>query len=395
MTTSPRPERSDVTEALPVPRTEAPPAADELRETTPEVSDSSGSGSAGSAIAQSKGRGSIGSYLARYSLVILFVASFILYATWGDQAEIFRSTANLQNVAGSQAILAILTLGLLIPMVSGNLDLSIGSTAGLSSIAAAGLFSETGAPLLVGVLFGIAMGLVIGLINGLLVTYFGIDSFIVTLGTAAIILGAVNWYSKGVSILNGIPQDLVSFGSKKVFGIPGLVLVLIVVAFAVWYLLEQTPFGRNLHAIGSNKAASRLVGIKVERSIQMSFVLSGGLAGLGGVLLLAYTGSANPQVGSGFTLAAIAAAFLGAASFKLGKLNVLGSLVAIYFLAININGLSLSGVANWISDVFTGLALILAIIFTGVLARKSNKGGGKTRKKPAVAAAKSHAESVT
>ena len=298
-------------------------------------------------------------------------------------------------MAGSQAILAVLTLGLLIPMVSGNLDLSIGSTAGLSSIAAAGLFSETGAPLLVGVLFGISIGLLVGLLNGLLVTYFQIDSFIVTLGTAAIILGAVNWYSKGVSILQGIPQELVAFGGGKLFGIPKLVYVLVLVALATWYLLEQTPFGRNLHAIGSNKAASRLVGIRVERSIQLSFVLSGGIAGLGGVLLLAYSGSANPQVGQGFTLSAIAAAFLGAASFKLGKLNVLGSLVAIYFLAININGLSLAGVANWISEVFTGLALILAIIFTGVLARKSNKGGGKTRKKPAVAAAKSHAESVT
>ncbi len=385
MTTSPRSERSDVTEALPVPRTEAPPAASALRDDAPTGTSSGGS--------RKKPRPGIGSILSRYSLVILLVASFIIYATWDKTGDVFTSTANLQNVAGSQAILAILTLGLIIPMVSGNLDLSIGSTAGLSSIAAAGLYSETGAPLLVGVAFGIVMGLIVGVINGLLVTYFGIDSFIVTLGTSAIILGAVDWYSKGTSILSGIPQELVSFGSTKLLGVPKLVYVLVLVALFVWYLLEQTPYGRNLHAIGSNKAASRLVGIRVERSIQVSFILSGGLAGLAGVLLVANAGAGNPQVGAGFTLPAIAAAFLGAASFKLGKLNVLGSLVAIYFLAININGLTLSGVANWISNVFTGLALILAIIFTGFLAR--SKSG---KRKPKVAAASdsgAHAKAVT
>jgi ribose transport system permease protein len=374
MTTSPRPERSDVTEALPVPRTEAPPAAETLREQSKTGSGRRGGGGGAPSARPSKG---VGAYMAQYSLVILLVASFLLYTFWGKTGDIFFSTANLSNVAGSQAIPAILTLGLLIPMVSGNLDLSIGSTAGLSAIATAGLYSETGAPLFVGVLFGIAMGLLVGLVNGLLVTYFQIDSFIITLGTAAIILGAVNWYSKGVSILQGIPQDLVGFGSGKFLGVPKLVYVLVVVAFLVWYLLEQTPYGRNLHAIGSNKAASRLVGIRVERDIQMSFVLSGGLSGLGGVLLVANAGSANPQIGQQFTLPAIAAAFLGAACFKLGKLNVLGSLVAIYFLQININGLSLAGVANWISEVFTGLSLILAIIFTGVLSRRALKTSAK------------------
>lgn len=307
--------------------------------------------------------------LQRYSLVALLLASVVAYGTWSKTSEVFLQGAVFQNITSSQSVLAVLTLGLLIPMISGNLDLSIGSTAGLASIGTAGLYAEAGAPLFVGVLFGIAIGAVVGLVNGLVVTRFGIDSFIVTLGTASLILGIVNWYSGGTSIIQGIPQSVITFGGGKALGIPNLVYVLVVVSLVVYYLLEQTPYGRNLHAIGSNKAASRLVGIRVERDTCLAFVLSGTFAGLAGVMVLAQQGAGNPQVGQSFTLTAIAAAFLGAASFKLGKLNVPGSLVAIFFLAVNITGLQFAGVEGWITDVFTGLSLVLAVAFAGVLSR--------------------------
>lgn len=352
---TPSPERTSVTDAVPAPRTEAaPPRA---------------VATAPAARTRRRPGAFVLGLLRQYSLLFLLLASIAFYSTWSDTSEVFNQTGVFQNIAGSQSVLAVLTLGLLIPMISGNLDLSIGSTAGLASIAAAGLYAEQGAPLVVGLLFGIGVGSVVGLVNGLVVTRFGIDSFIVTLGTASLILGVVNWYSGGTSIIQGIPQEVIDFGGGRALGVPKLFYVLIVVAFAVWYLLEQTPYGRNLHAIGSNKAASRLVGIRVERDTCLAFVLSGTFAGLAGVMVLAQQGAGNPQVGQSFTLTAIAAAFLGAASFKLGKLNVLGSLVAIFFLAVNITGLQFAGVANWISDVFTGLALVLAVAFAGVLSR--------------------------
>lgn len=266
-------------------------------------------------------------------------------------------------------MLAVLTLGLLIPMVSGNLDLSVGSTAGMASIFSAAAFAHGQVPLPVGILIGVAVGAVVGLVNGVIVTRFQIDPFIVTLGTASVILGIVDWYTKGLAIVQGIPQSLVTFGGSNRFGIPSTMYVLALVGFVVWYLLEQTPFGRNLHAIGSNKAAARLVGIRVERDTCTAFILSGSFAGLAGVLLLARSGAGNPTVGQSFTLTAIAAAFLGAASFKLGRLNVLGTLVAIFFLAVNITGLTFAGVSNWISEVFTGLSLVLAVAFATVLSR--------------------------
>ena len=370
---TPSPERSAVTDAVPAPRAEAPPVA------------------ASAPAAPAKARRSPASYafgwLRQYSLLALLLASIVFYSTWSDTSGVFNQTGVFQNIAASQSVLAVLTLGLLIPMISGNLDLSIGSTAGLASIAAAGLYADQGAPLVVGLVFGIGVGAVVGLVNGLVVTRFGIDSFIVTLGTASLILGVVNWYSGGTSIIQGIPQSIIDFGGGRALGIPKLFYVMVVAAALVWYLLEQTPYGRNLHAIGSNKAASRLVGIRVERDTCLAFVLSGTFAGVAGVMVLAQQGAGNPQVGQSYTLTAIAAAFLGAASFKLGKLNVLGSLVAIFFLAVNITGLQFAGVANWISDVFTGLSLVLAVAFAGILSRPR-------KHKPAAAPAPAEAPSA-
>jgi ribose transport system permease protein len=125
-----------------------------------------------------------------------------------------------------------------------------------------------------------------------------------------------------------------------------------------------------LHAIGSNRAAAALVGIRVERTITSAFALTGAFAGVAGVLLLAHTGSGNPTIGPTFTLAALASAFLGAVSFKVGRLNVPGTLVAIFFLGVNITGLTYAGVQNWITEVFTGMTLILAVALAAVLSKE-------------------------
>lgn len=384
---TPSTDRTAGTETLAAPRTASAPAPD-----TGSVAVTGPSPSTAPPRARRGPLAVFGTLMQRYSLLALLIASVVFYGTWGRTSDVFDQAANFQNIAGSQSVLAVLTLGLVITMISGNLDLSVGSTAGMASVAAAGAYANHSAPLVVGVLIGIGAGALVGLVNGIVVTRFGIDSFIVTLGTASLILGGVNWYSKGSSIIQGVPQSVITFGGGLTFGIPNLVYVLAAVALVVYYLLEQTPYGRNLHAIGSNKAASRLVGIRVERDTCIAFILSGAFAGLAGVLLLARSGAGNPGVGQGFTLFAIAAAFLGAASFKLGKLNVPGTLVAIFFLAVNITGLQFAGVANWISDVFTGLSLILAVAFAGLLSRprkapRSKTGPGTTEGNPAATTA--------
>ena len=136
-------------------------------------------------------------------------------------------------------------------------------------------------------------------------------------------------------------------------------------------MLEHTPFGRYLHSIGSNRDAARLVGLPVERYVLLAFVLSGALAGLAGVLLVARNGGASPQLGTVVdTLQALAAAYLGATAIKPGRFNVVGTMMAIFFLAFTVTGLSLAGVANWINDVFNGAALFVAVLISTIIGRK-------------------------
>ena len=323
----------------------------------------------------------VGRFVRNYSLPILLVISILIYSLWGgDVSRTFNTSASWQNILSSQSVTGVLTLGILLTLVSGNFDLSIGNICGLSSVMTAAAYSHWHLPLVVGILIGVAIGGAVGGMNGFLSTTLHVDPFIITLGTASIILGFIDWYTQGQAIINGIPSSLINFGRERMLGIPDIAWVLAVVALLIYYLLEHTPYGRSLHAIGSNRAAAKLVGIQVERTITSAFALTGAFAGVAGVLLLANTGSGNPTIGPTFTLAALASAFLGAVSFKVGRLNVAGTLVAIFFLGINITGLTYAGVANWINEVFTGLTLILAVALAAVLnkERKAKRATGPT-----------------
>jgi ribose transport system permease protein len=323
-----------------------------------------------SAWRQSPGRVA-GHVIRTYSLPILLIISVLIYGLWGGGVSTaFNSAASWRNIASGQAVTGVLTLGILLTLTSGNFDLSIGNICGLSSIMTAAAYSRWHLPLVLGLLVGVAIGAAVGGMNGFLSTTLRVDPFIITLGTASIILGFVDWYTKGQSIVNDIPQPLLDFGRTNFLGIPEVAWVLGVVALLIYYVLEHTPYGRALHAIGSNRAAAKLVGIRVERTITSAFALTGAFAGVAGILLVAYSGSANPTIGPTFTLTALASAFLGAVSFKVGRLNVPGTIVAIFFLSINITGLTYAGVQNWITEVFTGLTLILAVALAAILSKE-------------------------
>ena len=194
------------------------------------------------------------------------------------------------------------------------------------------------------------------------------NSLIVTLGVSAVLPGIVTGTRAASRSSPASRPTLIDLGSGDWFGIPRTVYYLAVVAAFVYYLLEHTPFGRYLQSIGSNRDAARLVGLPVERLVLLSFVLSGTLAGLAGVLLVARNGGASPQVGTvADTLQALAAAYLGATAIKPGRFNVVGTLVAIFFLAFTVTGLSLAGVANWINDVFNGAALFVAVLISTII----------------------------
>jgi len=307
----------------------------------------------------------------RYALVILFGITLIFFSVWSKTASTFTTKANIQNVLGNQAVIGILAMAIIIPLACGEFDFSVGSVAGLSQVLCAGFMARLGAPLPVAVLAAIAIGALIGLSNGNTVARIGVNSLIVTLGVSTVLGGVVLWYTKGLTQSNGISQTLINAGSGNWLGIPRTLYYLLVVAAVIYYVLEQTPFGRYLYSIGSNREAARLVGLRVERLVLIAFVLSGSLAGLAGVLLVARNGTSSPQLGTiSDSLQALSAAYLGATAIKPGRFNVIGTLVAIFFLAFTVTGLSLAGVASWINDVFNGAALFVAVLISTIIGRK-------------------------
>jgi ribose transport system permease protein len=310
-------------------------------------------------------------WVERYSLLVLLVLTIAFFGFfWSQTASTFMQLANFQNIVRSQTVLAVLALGAIVPLVCGQFDLSIGNVAGMASVFTAAAFARWHVGLPAGILVGLGLGALAGVVNGAVVTRLGVSSFIATLGSAAVITGIVNWYTQGISIIQGIPAQLTAFGGGNWLGIPSPFYVVVLASLLVYYLLEHTPYGRNLHAVGSNPEAARLVGLGIPRLVFLSFVVSGAAAGLGGVLLVADSGAGNPSVGSVFTLTALTAAFLGATSVKPGRFNVVGTLLAIFFLAAAITGLTFAGVRDYINDLFTGFALVLAVGVSVLLRRR-------------------------
>jgi len=310
-------------------------------------------------------------YTEKYALPVLFVLTFIFFSTWSKTSSTFPTAANIKNVLGNTAIDGILALAIMIPLVSGEFDFSVGSLAGLTQVLCAGFMAKNGWPIWAAVGAAIAIGALVGLSNGNTVARVGVNSLIVTLGVGSVLLGIVQWYTSGLSISTGIPDSFVKLGAGEWFGLPKTIYYLIGVAIILYYVLEHTPFGRYLQSVGSNREAARLVGLPVERLVLLTFVISGGLAGVAGVLLVAHNGTASPQVGTVVTtLSALAAAYLGATAIKPGRFNVIGTLIAVFFLAFTVTGLSLAGVANWINSVFSGAALFVAVLISTVIGRK-------------------------
>jgi ribose transport system permease protein len=306
----------------------------------------------------------------QYALAVLLVAVVAFFSLWPKTASIYIQPDNIRNIVGSQTVLAIIALGSIVPLVCGQFDLSVGSVAGLSSVLAASAYAKYHQSLIVGILVGILVGAVIGVVNGFVVTTFGVNALITTLGTSSVVIGIENWYTGGTSIVQGIPTALTDFGSGAWLGIPRLFYLLVLVAVLVWYLLEHTPFGRYLHAVGINAEAAQLVGIRIPSLVRRSFIVSGSFAGVAGVVLLGQSGAGNPGIGANFTLTALAAAFLGATSVRPGRFNVIGTLLAIYFLATAITGLTFAGVQSFINDLFTGAALVFAVALSAMLRRR-------------------------
>jgi ribose transport system permease protein len=320
---------------------------------------------------------------ARISGIYVWGALILLFALWVP--DTFLTGTTFKNIAAGEAVTALVTLGLLFPLAAGTFDLSIGFTIGLSGIVAAKLL-EGGSSPVVAVIAALAVALGVGLLNGVIVVGIGVDSFIATLGTGSVIQAVTLAISNNEQIV-GLPQSFGTIGNNEILGLPLPVYYVIVLALVAWWALEHTPFGRYLYAIGSGHEAARLAGIKTNRFRFATLIISALAAGIAGVVVTARLGSGSPDIGPEYLLPAFAAAFLGATQLKPGRINVWGALIAVYLLATGVTGLQLAGAAFWITYLFNGLALIIAISLGVVQGRLFISRQRRRRRQAATAAA--------
>ena len=312
--------------------------------------------------------------LENYALVILTVLVSVFFVVNPASSVAFPTVANINVILGSQAVVSLIAIAALFPMVAGSFDFSLGAVAALTQVLCAGLMSFNHLPLWSAILISIVVAGIVGVLNGYLITQLQMPPFVTTLGVSIFIAGVITWYTSGQTIIQGIDPAITDFGSARLFELPAVVYVVIVVALAAWYFFTHTPYGRSLYAIGANASSARLVGIRVERNLWWTFIVSALIAGLAGVIQLARMGSATAGDGGALLFSALAAVFLGATAITPGFFNVWGTIVGAIFVSVSVSGLTLSGASGWASPVFNGVALLAAVALSTYLGRRKRRG---------------------
>ncbi|WP_442582503.1 ABC transporter permease [Mesorhizobium sp. ASY16-5R] len=312
-----------------------------------------------------------GYQLERFGLVIVWLAVIALFGAM--RPESFLTWSNFSSIFGSEAVLVIVTLGLIIPLTAGDFDLSIAQTLTFTSMLTAILSARMGVPIGLIIPIALAAGAVVGLINGAITLYFRVHSLIVTLGVGTFLHGVTLWISDSQTI-SGVARVLMQYVIiQRLFGIPLSFYYAIVLAALVWYVLSYTAFGQQLLFTGRGREVGRLTGVAVGRVRMTAFMASGMMGAIAGILYTGTTGSANPTSGTTLLLPAFAAAFLGATCIKPGRFNAWGSVIAVYFLVTGINGLSVLGFRTFVHDLFYGGALVVAVMVSQLVSGRKER----------------------
>lgn len=295
------------------------------------------------------------SLLINGSFVLAFVVLLVVAATTTDS---FMTDDNITNLMKQSVTTGLLALGMLMVILTGGIDLSVGSVVALAGIMAAGLSADLPIPLAMAI--GVAAGVACGFVNGMLVARFRLAPFVVTLAALTTIRGLAYVYSETPVT----PTDIgfLWIGTESIGPIPVATLIVVVVFALAWVFLTRTGAGRAIVAIGGNREAVRLAGVNVPRHILVTYMISGFLAGLAGVILASRVGIAQPSVGVAFELNAIAACVIGGASLAGGRGSVVGTLGGVVLLALIDNLLTLYDVQSYWQQVLKGLIIVAVVL---------------------------------
>lgn len=293
----------------------------------------------------------------------VLLALILICIALGCSTKYFFTTNNIiYTVALYFSWICIAGFGEGLVLIGGGLDLSVGSTMGLSGTLAA-LALSSGAPLWLSLCAGLAVGAVVGLTNGLVVTRLGLSPFIATLGSLSVVRGLTYGVVRGNSVAlpdTDAASEFGYLGNGTIFLVPIPVLIMLVIGIALLVVLNGTAFGRRVYAVGGNENAARLLGLDVNRVKLILYVLAGTLSALGGLLLTARAGTALPDAATGYELEVIAAVVIGGTSLSGGSGTIPGILIGAALLGVIDNGIVLLGIDGYWQQTITGLVIVLA-----------------------------------
>ncbi len=294
--------------------------------------------------------------LKTYGMIIAFV---VVCAVLAVLSPVFLTMNNVLNVIRQSSIIGIMAVGVTFVILSGGIDLSVGSVMAVSGMIAAGSL-DSGAGVGAAILIALAVGVAAGLINGLLVTVAGITPFVVTLGMMSIARGATLLYSQGYPI-SGFTDAFRFIGGGYILGIPFPVIMLLGIVAIAWAVLTQTRLGRYTYAIGGNEETVKLSGINSSFFKTMVYVISGATAGISALILTSRLNSAGPTAGLTYELTVIASVVIGGTSLSGGRGTVWGSLIGALLIAVINNGMNLLGISPYFQELARGVIIILAV----------------------------------
>ena len=291
------------------------------------------------------------------------IALIILMAVITIINSNFLTANNLLNLLLQVTSNALIAFGMTFVILTGGIDLSVGSILALSSALTAGLLGS-GMPVTLAILISLIMGCILGMMNGLLISYGKLAPFIVTLATMTIFRGATLVYTNGNPITKGLSDTFLFqfLGQGYIVGIPFPVIIMFIVFIVLYVLLHKTAFGKSVYAIGGNEKAAYISGVKLNKVKIIIYSISGIMASISGLIITSRLSSAQPTAGASYEMDAIAAVVLGGTSLSGGKGRILGTLIGALIIGVLNNGLNIIGVSAFCHQVVKGVVILIAVL---------------------------------
>ena len=315
----------------------------------------------------------IGAYISEYAA---FIALLLLAVFLGIISPEFRTAGNFLNLLRQATFNGLIAFGMTMVILSDGIDLSVGSTFALSAIICAELLVK-GVPSILAIALALAAGLLLGTVSGVLVTKGRLQPFIATLitmtayrGLAMIItngkpisrLAASISSESGAFLFKAFGKGNFAFGPNNMIKIPIPAIILVIALVIVWFVLTKTTFGRKIYATGSNEKCANLVGVNTDKTRIIVYAISGFMAALAGIIMISRVDSAQPVLGTGFELDAIAAVALGGTSMSGGRGKITGTFAGVLIIAVLNNGLNILGVSTYYQEVIKAIVILIAVL---------------------------------